>query len=185
VTARPEVGQVGPLDRGNPVTVRGPGPELKAIAGRLLRISYLAALATWWGGFTIYSAVVIPILHDHLGSPLDVGLITRQVTRALNLIGALTLPAGWWLLGRPRRGAPARGRADRWRRWPLAISTACLAVLLALHAVLDRKLDTGRLAGFYPWHRAYLWTSTVQWAANLALLVQGAGALTPSPRSGP
>ena len=61
------------------------------------------------------------------------------------------------------------------------ISSICLVVLLLLHRVLDRKLEISSFAGFYPYHRAYLWTSTVQWIANLGLLSQSASAFTPSP----
>ncbi len=57
----------------------------------------------------------------------------------------------------------------------MAISTLCLAALVVLHVVMDAKLDRGRLAGFYSWHRAYLWISTVQWLANLALLLSAGG----------
>jgi hypothetical protein len=158
---------------------------LKAIANLLLRLFYLVALSIWVGGFTFYGAVVIPVLHDHLGSPLDVGLITRQVTDVLNVIGGTTLVAGWLLTRSQRRSGTDGSRVDR--RWygSLGVSTVCLAVLLALHAVMDRKLETGRLAGFYSWHRAYLWISMVQWLANLALLAQCAGTLTPVRGSDP
>jgi hypothetical protein len=54
--------------------------------------------------------------------------------------------------------------------------------LLILHRVLDRKLETSTVIGFYAYHRAYLWTSTVQWFANLWLLARSTGVFTPSPR---
>jgi hypothetical protein len=70
------------------------------------------------------------------------------------------------------RDRPARNRP---RRAPLVASTLCLAALVVLHMVMDAKLDTGRVSGFYSWHRAYLWISTVQWLANLALLLSIGG----------
>jgi hypothetical protein len=146
----------------------------------LLRCLLLVALTVWVGGFTFYSAVVIPVLHDQLKSPLEAGLITQRVTHALNGIGGASLLLGWCFIAAARRGAIAKGRADLLRYVPVGTSTACLAVLLVVHWMLDRKLETGWLAGFYPWHRTYLWTSTVQWLANLGLLVQCAGLFTPS-----
>jgi hypothetical protein len=153
---------------------------LKTVAIFLVRRFYWVALSIWLGGFTLYSAVVIPILHDHLGAPFEVGLITRRVTNALNAIGGATLLMGWLLVVAPGGRPKDRMPVNRLRYGPLAVSTLCLAVLAVLHMVMDTKLDTGRLSGFYSWHRAYLWMSTVQWLANLALLLSAGGALGPS-----
>ena len=148
---------------------------MKTVARFVLRRFYWVALSIWLGGFTLYSAVVIPILHDHLGVPFEVGLITRRVTNVLNAIGVVTLLVGWWLVVDPGARPADRNSTNRLRSAPLAISTLCLAALVVLHVVMDAKLDRGRLAGFYSWHRAYLWISTVQWLANLALLLSGGG----------
>ena len=153
---------------------------MKAVALFLLRRLYWVTLATWLGGFTFYSAVVIPILHDHLGDPFEVGLITRRVTHVLNALGGATLLVGWMLVlhpnGEPRDHVPS----NPLRHAPLAASTLCLVALIVLHFVMDAKLDSGRLAGFYAWHRAYLWMSSVQWLANLVLLLSAGGALSSS-----
>ena len=53
----------------------------------ILRWLFLVALSIYIGGFTFYSAVVIPILHDRLESSLETGLITQRVTDMLNLLG--------------------------------------------------------------------------------------------------
>ena len=66
---------------------------------------------------------------------------------------------------------------------PLVASTLCLAALVVLHGVMDAKLDSGRLSGFYSWHRAYLWISTVQWLANLVLLLTAGSTLNRSGES--
>ncbi len=160
------------------------GPStLKTVAIFVVRRLYWVALSIWLGGFTLYSAVVIPILHDHLGVPLEVGLITRRVTNVINAIGGATLLMGW-LLAVDSRGRPKdRIPANRLRHGALVLSTLCLAGLVVLHVVLDAKLDTDRLTGFYSWHRAYLWVSTVQWLANLALLLSAGGAPGPSPEA--
>jgi hypothetical protein len=137
------------------------------IAG--LRSLFLVALAITIGGFTFYSAVVIPILHDRLESAFETGLVTQRVTDVLNALAGITLLLGWSVFG---VAAIRRDRVGRCHVWTLLISTTCLITLVVLHRVMDQKLATANLSGFYPCHRAYLWTSTVQWVANLALLIQ-------------
>ena len=133
----------------------------------VLRFLAVAGMAAWLGGFTFYGAVVVPILHDELDR-LQAGGITRRATDALNAIGAATLSV-WWLAALAERSlGPARMR--RVRAALLAASTALLAGLVALHAVMDRRLDSVGLRGFYPLHRAYLLASTAQWLVNLAIL---------------
>jgi hypothetical protein len=149
---------------------------------RILRWLFLVALSIYTGGFTFYSAVVIPVLHDRLESSLETGLVTQRVTDVLNLLGVATLSLGWCVYGLSAVCGCQSVRGSRWKIWPLVVSSICLVTLLILHRVLDRKLETSTFAGFYPYHRAYLWTSTVQWIANLGLLSQSASAFTPSPR---
>lgn len=133
-----------------------------------LRWLALVSFALWFGGFTFYSAVVIPVLEEAMGRVEAGSMVTREVTDTLNLIGLATLIL-WWLLAWFERplGGPW---APRLRVGLLATDTALLIGLLALHKVLDRRLDEGRMEGFYPLHETYLIASTVQWGANLALL---------------
>jgi hypothetical protein len=142
---------------------------------------FLVALSIYIGGFTFYSAVVIPVLHDQLESSLETGLITQRVTDVLNLLGVATLSWGWCVYGLSTVREFRKDQGSRFKIWPLVISSVCLVVLLVLHRVLDLKLETNTFDGFYPYHRAYLWTSTVQWLANLALLIQLTGVFTPFP----
>jgi hypothetical protein len=152
-----------------------------AIWTGVFRWLFLVALSIYIGGFTFYSAVVIPVLHDRLESSLETGLITQRVTDVLNLLGVVTLSLGWCVYGLSAVRAFRSDRGGGRKIWPLVISSICLVVLLVLHRVLDHKLETNTFAGFYPYHQAYLWTSTVQWFANLALLIQLTGVFTPSP----
>jgi hypothetical protein len=133
----------------------------------VLRWIALVALSVWVGGFTFCSAVVIPTLHDVLGS-LETGSVTREVTDALNLAGVVALASWWVLVVSERSLGPARAR--RWRVGLLTADTASLIGLFALHRVMDRRLDSGSLRGFYPLHRAYLIASTAQWVVSLGLL---------------
>ena len=99
------------------------------------------------------------------------GAITARVTDALNLLGAIALAGLALDLLLTRH--PARRRAVcRWAMWVVAV--ACQGLLVYLHAVLEGYMDPDRQAvlvipPFYPTHRVYLWTSTVQWAACLLL----------------
>ncbi len=133
----------------------------------VLRLLGLVAMAIWFGGFTFYSAVVVAVLHDALGSVAG-GQITQRVTVTLNTIGLVAV-ALWWLLvvAEPQERKGVRGKA---RLGLLVATTVLLAFLIVLHGELDRRLDAGHLLGFYPLHRVYLVASTAQWFANLGLL---------------
>jgi hypothetical protein len=132
-------------------------------------------LALWLGGFTFYSAAVIPILHDQLGSPLETGLVTQRATDVLNGIGLVTVALGWTRVLMVRRDRGSALARRRWANHLLALTTAALVVLILIHRVLDRRLETAELSGFYPIHRVYVWVSTIQWLANLGLLASWAG----------
>ena len=128
-------------------------------------------MTAWLGGFTFYSAFVVSILHQEMGSFAS-GLITQRVTNDLNLVGAIAL-VPWWVEGwidRRRGSLPARGL--RW--FLLATTTLGLAWLCLLHRSMDRILESEVIAGFYPLHRVYLIVSTVMWVVNIALVTQEA-----------
>jgi len=154
-----------------------------------LRFVCLFSLSVWVGGFTFYSAVVIPVLHESLGS-LETGYVTQQVTDYLNAAGAVAV-AFWWLADwADHSGGPALAR--RARLGLLAATTVLLLGLIGLHRVMDGRLGSGGLRGSYPLHRAYLVVSTAQWFANLGLMAvtlvlrrhgQAGGRGSESPRS--
>jgi hypothetical protein len=130
------------------------------------RFAASVALMVWQGGFTFYAAAVVPIGQRVLGSHLSQGLITQEVTRALNGVGVAALAL---------MGAEAFF-ASRDTRLPLKALWGMLAVLLgalfALHVQMDVVLGPHPREGFdherfYAWHRAYLWISTAQWFCGL------------------
>ena len=133
----------------------------------VLRFLCLLSLSVWVGGFTFYSAVVIPVLHESLGS-LETGYVTQRVTDYLNAASGVAV-ALWWLAAWADRpdGPSFAGRA---RLGLLAATTLILAGLIALHRIMDGRLESGSLRGFYPLHRAYLVASTAQWLVNLGLM---------------
>lgn len=120
----------------------------------------------WFGGFTFYTAVVVPIGTDVLGSSRTQGFVTQQVTNTLNFIGGFALAA--MLLDLFLNG---KRRSPLMTKWIAVLVTLILALwitLLVVHPMLDSLLepeheyvtDEGR---FYQTHRIYLWASTIQW----------------------
>jgi hypothetical protein len=137
----------------------------------LRRLLLVWLLMFWLGGFTFYAAVVVPIGTDVLGSPMNQGAITQQVTNWLNVAGAAAL-AGWaWDVA--ANPAPSRRRqATRWALW--ALMSLLLVVLAILHRRLDALFDVDELfvsdeQAFRTLHRAYLWVTTVQWGTGILL----------------
>ncbi len=135
----------------------------------LRRWLVLVVFSIWFGGFTFYSAIVVPIGNDVLESDILQGLVTQRVTTWLNSFGAgvaLLLAIDLWLT---RRAASRRlvGAATT----TLAILAASLPVLALLHAELDQLIRPERLGisdpdRFGTLHVVYLQVSTVQWLAG-------------------
>ncbi|MBO0696839.1 MAG: hypothetical protein J2P46_00455 [Zavarzinella sp.] len=132
------------------------------------RFLVFQALLLWQGGFLFYSAVVISVGTDVVGSWTQ-GLITRHVTDWMNGIGAVAVLILAWDQISSR---DTSGRRLRWWLW--AVLAASLVGLIALHPVIERWIDGTRggsedwYAAFYFWHRVYLYVATVQWFAGLA-----------------
>lgn len=151
----------------------------RSLAARSLA---LLGLATWLGGLAFYGAGVIPVLHDAVGGTRAGLTITRHVTDRLNVVGLACLVIWWPLVAAERRHGPARAR--RLRVAALGASTIWLAGLAILHRAMERHLDTRGLAGFYPYHRAYLLASTAQWLANVVVLATSLGIWGGTPSAG-
>jgi len=138
----------------------------------LRRFLALAALIFWVGGFTFYAAVVVPVGREVLGSDLEQGIITRQVSHYLNIACGCALALFLWELAADGDRKVPR-RLGRWLLW-LGMAGA-LVILVVLHPRLDQLLDVDehRLLDrrlFRSRHRFYLWTSTVQWGLGVAYL---------------
>jgi hypothetical protein len=137
------------------------------------RLLLLLLLMFWQGGFTFYASVVVPIGTELLGSARKQGTITRQVTRWMNVAGAVALSAWAWDIAADP--APARNRQRA--RWLLWFSLALLlAALVWLHPRLDALFDAENLRvldldAFTVLHRWYLWLGAAQWAGGIALIL--------------
>ena len=138
----------------------------------LRRYLVLAALFFWQGGFTFYSAVVIPTGFEVLGSHRQQAKITARVVPWLNVAGAVALPVLLWdtlAAADPLR----RRRRVRLGLWSGLLLTQ--AALFALYPWLDAQFNAGEQTiadegGFRHLHKAYVWVATAQWLCGLAFL---------------
>jgi len=132
------------------------------------RFLVLIALMFWQGGFTFYAAVVVPIGQEVVGKE-EQPFITRQVAVWINVAGAAALGVLALDMIGVGRSAPWTHRL-RWLTW-LGMAVA-LGLLIWLYPHIDRYLDLeareiGPRKLLRPWHRAYLWVSTIQWGFGL------------------
>jgi hypothetical protein len=138
----------------------------------LRRFLVLAALMFWQGGFVFYAGVVVPIGTEVLGSPSEQARITRRVALSLNASGAIALVFFLWDCAASRVG-----RGVYWTRWVTwLVMFVALVALVAIYPRLDNLFlpDEVKVLSrptFRFWHRTYLWTSSVQWAAAVLFAV--------------
>jgi hypothetical protein len=131
----------------------------------LRRFLAIVALMFWQGGFTFYAAVVVPIGQKVLGSHLEQGFITREVTWYLNVAGAVAL--GVLAVELQWAGKPRQLQLKcRWALW-LAMGLVLLMLILA-HPALNTLIDVDAHVisdrrRFRALHRIYLWISTLEW----------------------
>ncbi len=128
----------------------------------------MAAFAMWFGGFGLYVSIVVPIGTDVLGSALEQGVITRQVTVWINIFNAISVAA--MILESVVSWKDSTALCRTTQLVTLVIVAVSLAVLFYVHPILDRMFDAEAKSvsdsvQFYNMHRIYLWTSTVQWIA--------------------
>jgi hypothetical protein len=134
------------------------------------RYLVLIALMFWQGGFTFYSAVVVPIGQDLFGRKQ--GFLTREVTFWMNVSGAIALLVLAWDTAAVRDLASRRSL--RW--WCLLVMIVGLGALVWLRPQMDQYLDVEELrivdrSSFRFAHRWYLWISTGQWGAGLVYIL--------------
>ena len=134
-----------------------------------LRVVVALLFALWWGGFTFYATVVVPIGQRILGSATAQGFVTQPVSNAINIVGAVVIAVLCWNLISTRRGASPRARRVLMITW--ALLAVAQVALFVLHPRLDAMLDTSTRSiasehsVFYATHRVYLLVATAQWLA--------------------
>jgi hypothetical protein len=132
------------------------------------RFLVFQVLLLWQGGFLFYTAVVVPIGTTVSGSAAAQGIVTARVTDWLNRLGVVGLVVLAWDIA----VSTDRRTAARW--WCWTVAGVCQYLMWFAHELLDSFMDPTRTVvvirpPFYPVHRVYLWASTVQWAACVAL----------------
>ena len=130
------------------------------------------ALLWWQGGFMFYSAIVVHIATDVLGSAFEQGKITARVMLWLNGLGtiALLIMAADLLRW---HGTSLRPRG-MWFCWLLMAGAQGALWFLReeMVAVIDLKEDTilDRKA-FHEMHEWYMRWTSLQWGCSLAYMV--------------
>ena len=136
-----------------------------------LRVVVALLFAVWWGGFTFYAAVVVPIGVTVLGSATAQGFVTQPVSDRINVIGAVVIAVLCWNMISARRGSSRRVRRALEISW--AVLAAAQVALIVLHPRLDAMLDMKTRSivvehsVFYATHRMYLVVATGQWFAAI------------------
>ena len=128
----------------------------------------LASLMMWVGGFTFYTAIVVPLGTEQLGA-IGQGFITREVTQRINVAASVALAL--LLMDQFVTADPNRIRS-RVRLLLWLLLAAAQVGLFLLHRWLDSYLDPQMQhiearPTFYQWHRLYLWLHTGQWLVAL------------------
>lgn len=133
------------------------------------RFVLISALALWLGGFTVYTAFVIPIGHRHFPAR-PFGFVTGEVTRSLGILSAVAI-----VLASVNTAVDWRRVQGRWR-WATVATLGLLAggwaATFLVHAKLDALLDYAAhritdAAAFETLHERYELFATIQWAAGL------------------
>ena len=159
------------------------------LAKILFRSVLMATFAVWFGGFTFYTSIVVPIGTEVLGSGQTQGFITQQVTHWLNHVSliAILLCLVACLVERKQR--------SRLKNTILGIVISLLFFtwlgLTYLHPVMDGMIEIAETdvfdniisdpEYFYQLHRIYLWTSTIQWVFAWIWLFMTIADWTPRP----
>ncbi|NQZ55930.1 MAG: hypothetical protein HRT88_00425 [Lentisphaeraceae bacterium] len=136
----------------------------------LLRSLLIIFLSIWFGGFLLYSSVVISAAHKVLKDHTLVGLITQQVTNSLNVLGVITVVL--LIIDFLVNKAVKLTRFSVIQSLLLLIIGGGLLALFIIHNQMDSYIDIKaqdvvEWRQFYSLHKVYLIISTVQFFATL------------------
>jgi glycosyltransferase involved in cell wall biosynthesis len=116
-------------------------------------------LCLWWGGFTFYAGIVVPVGMRVLGSHFLMGKITQEVT---NYINFLSLGLFIWLAYFLKKSPDSSSILVKEILAFTLIGSQLL--LFLLHRNMSEIIDNQSLSAiFYLYHRIYLIVSTCIW----------------------
>ncbi len=127
---------------------------------RALSCLHILAWSIWWGGLTLYAAIVVPIATESIGA-LEQGFVTQRVTQWLHGSAAVYLATGI---------AVSAWCRSRWQKWLIVVQFVLLATLVMLHRQRSAEMDFDLKTipdGFYAKHANYLWLTTGMWFVGL------------------
>jgi len=156
---------------------------LSSFIKALLPLAVAVLYSIWWGGLVFYSAIVVPAGSHILGAS-EQGLVTKNVTFWLNLLGILNLvwigaALRWYQWFDPtivepfeplRSLPPEKSLLIKWLMWWAMVLVQIL--LVVLHYGISSMFDGSEISvhyqdSFYSWHQVYLWLTVVQLAGGL------------------
>jgi hypothetical protein len=130
----------------------------------------IIVLSIWWGAFTFYAGIVVPVGMQVLGSHTEMGFITQQVTNYLNIFSLIVFLIYAYLLKNEEV------KKDNLVEEITVISLIGFQLLLfLLHSyqtdlldfVQHKVLDFDR---FYLLHRIYLIVESIIWVTVSGLI---------------
>ena len=130
-------------------------------------------LSIWWGAFTFYAGIVVTVGMQVLGSHLQMGFITQQVTVYLNVFSLIVFLMYVYCLHNEEF------TSDSLVEQIVAISIIGFQLLLfLLHYYLTDLLDFEKHIiinqdNFYLLHRIYLIIETLIWTVISFLIIRG------------
>ncbi len=139
---------------------------------------WLLTFALWFGGFTFYAALVVPVANSIMPDAVPFGFVTQKVTHGINALhGAFLIVATWEIV--------SQYRLVNQRKWQLhllalaiIVSAAALVCLLLIRLRLDAMMNGTTFeinepegGSFYGTHAMYLNLSTLTWLLGIAQLI--------------
>lgn len=132
----------------------------------------IIALLIWWGGFTFYAGIVVPVGMDVLRSHTQMGFITQEVSKYLNVISLMLFILYAYSLRNHKF------TEDVLIEQIVSFSLIGFQILLfVIHYFLTNSLDFEHHIvlnpdKFYVFHRIYLIIETLIWLVVSLILIK-------------
>lgn len=139
---------------------------------------WLITFALWFGGFTFYAALVVPVANSILPDTVQFGFVTQKVTHGINALHVAFLVVATWEVVTQYRYSNHRMLWLNLLALSVFTSAAALIGLLLIRVRLDAMMNGTTFqinetegGSFYGTHANYLNLSTVAWLMGIAQLV--------------